>query len=199
MSRTKKAQYKPQIENQKKCRECRQAISRDATRCHHCTAYQNYFRFLGTAALLAGFALTLISILLAPPIKDLFEEKKADITISILEGDFNNITFMISNMGNRPAGLSQIEIDATLKYGEGAWYLYSDLDKKLIEPGKAYIVKASNGSAIPAAMSQEIQSVIQKNNMPAKNNQCKLVIQYVQMDGTKYYMSHPFFCYKVKS
>jgi hypothetical protein len=121
------------------CRECKQTINVGATKCHHCGAYQNWLRFLGTSALLAGFVLTWVSIWAAPPIKQMLEAKRADIKVSILDGDFSHMTFMISNTGNQPAGLAQIEIESKLKHGSGSWYLYSDLDKKLIEPGKAYV------------------------------------------------------------
>lgn len=137
---------------------------------------------------MAGFVLTWVSIWAAPPIKEMLEAKRADIKVSILEGDFAHMVFMISNTGNQPAGLAQIEIESKLKHGSGSWYLYSELDKKLLEPGKAYIVKASNGSAVPAAIPHEIQAALGQRGMLEKAKTCNLVIQYVQISGTKEYM-----------
>lgn len=176
------------------CRYCKQLINASATKCHHCGAYQNWLRFLGTGALVAGFVLTWVSIWAAPPIKEMLETKQAEIKVSILEGDFSHMVFMISNAGTQPAGLAQNEIESTLKHGSGSWYLYSELDKKLLEPGKAYIVKASNGSAVPAAIPHEIQAVLSEKGMLDKAKTCNLVVQYVQLSGRKEYLYHPFPC-----
>lgn len=176
------------------CRECKNPINTGATKCHYCGAYQNWYRFLRSGALLAGFILTWASIWAAPPVKDMLEEKRAEIQVSILEGDFSNIVFMISNTGSQPAGLAQIEIESKIKSGSGAWFLYSELDKKLLEPGKAYIVKASNGSAVPAAIPYEFQESLRQRGVLEKSKTCNLVIQYVQMNGTKEYLYYPFPC-----
>lgn len=176
------------------CRDCKQPINAGASKCHHCGAHQNWLRFLGTGALVAGFVLTWVSIWAASPVKEMLEAKRADIRISILEGDFSQMVFMISNTGTQPAGLAQIEIESKLEHGPGFWYLYSELDKKLLEPGKAYIVKASNGSAVPAAIPHEIQAVLSQRGMLDKTKTCNLVVQYVQMSGAKEYLYHPFPC-----
>jgi len=181
------------------CRDCKQPIKIDATKCHHCGTYQNWFRFLGTSVLLAGFVLTWVSIWAAPPIKQMLEAKRADIKVSILEGDFSHMTFMISNTGNQPAGLAQIEIESKLKHGSGSWYLYSELDKKLIEPGKAYVVKASNGSVVPAAVPHEVQAILAQRDLSAMEKKCNLIIQYVQMNGTKECLYYPFLCNQIAS
>ena len=152
------------------CRECKQPLNQEAIKCHECGAYQNWRRFVSSSGLLAGFVLTWVSIWAAPPIKELLESKRADIKVSILKGDHSHVTFMVSNVGNRSAGLSQIEIESTPKNKSISWYLYSELDNKLIEPGKAYIVKASNGSVIPSAIPHELRRI-----MPEKAN-CNLVI-----------------------
>lgn len=177
------------------CRECKEPINDGATKCPHCTAQQNWFRLFGNGAVLAGLALALVSIWTAKPIVEFFDAKKADINVSILDGDNLHMIFMVSNTGSRPAGLLQIEIQSKTKGGTGSWYLRSDLDKKLIEPGKAYVLNASNGSVIPSPISHEIRSVLHDKNISAES--CDLVLQYVQMNGTKVYQYFPFPCYPV--
>jgi hypothetical protein len=140
-----------------------------------------------------ALVLTLVSIWAAQPTRDFFDSKKADINVSILEGNVLHTIFMISNTGSRPAGLVQIEIESKLKGGSGSWYLSSELDKKLIEPGKAYVLRASNGSAIPEPVSHETLAIL-SGKVAIKEN-CALVLQYVEMNGTKVYKHFPFACH----
>lgn len=176
------------------CRECKEPINIGATRCHHCSAHQSWFRFLGNGAMTAGaLVLTLVSIWAAQPIKDFLDPKRADINVSILEGNLLHTIFMVSNTGSRPAGLVQIEIQSKLKDGTGTWYLSSELDKKLIEPGKAYVLTASNGSIIPEPVSHETLAIL-SGKVEIKEN-CALVLQYVEMSGTKVYKNFPFACH----
>jgi len=179
------------------CCECKQPINDGATRCHHCTAHQSWhLRILNNGTLIVGLALALLSILAAQPVVNFFDSKTAEINVSILEGDFMHTTFMVSNTGSRPAGLQQIEIQAKTKSGSGTWLLHSDLDKKLIEPGKAYVLNASNGSVIPSPIPHEINAVLYGKNISAKS--CDLVLQYVQMNGTKVFHPFQFPCYPVE-
>ena len=103
--------------------------------------------------------------------------------------------FMVSNTGSRPAGLQRVEIKAETKAGAGIWYLHSELDKKLLEPGKAYILNASNGSVIPAPIPHEINAMLYGRNISAET--CDLVLEYVQMNGTKTFHQTQFPCYPV--
>ncbi len=185
------------VDIMKECRDCIQPIKDKAIKCNHCGAYQNWLRFIGTGTLLAGFVLTWISIWAASPIKDAIEPKHADLKISILDSDYSHITFMISNVGNRSAGLVQIEIEAKGEFGPTTWYLNSELDKQLLDPGKAYIVEASNNHAIPKAHSQEVQAYLSGKGIKFEKN-CDLVLQYVQLNGNKEYLYYSFPCDKVE-
>ena len=179
------------------CKDCKQELAKNASKCHHCGAYQNFLRrYLGLGTLWSGFVLTWLSIWIAPPIKDLFEKEETKIRVSILESDFSTITFMVANVGNIPAGLSQIQIESKLNDSSISWYLQSDMDQKLIEPNKPLIIKASNGSVIPEAIPHEAQLAL----MMAKGSlekRCNLVIEYIQLNGTKVYAQYPFACIPV--
>ena len=97
------------------CKNCKQELAKDASKCHHCGSYQNFLRrYLGLGTLLSGFVLTWLSIWIAPPIKNFLEKEEAKIRVSMLESGFSIITFMVANVGNIPAGLSQIQIESKL-------------------------------------------------------------------------------------
>lgn len=177
------------------CRECKQPINMGAKRCHHCTAHQNWFRFLNNGSLIVGLVLALLSIMAAQPVVSFLDSKKAEINVSILEGDYLHTVFMVSNTGSRPAGLQKVSIEAKTNGGSGSWYLHSELDKKLLEPGKAYILNASNGSLIPAPIPHEINAILYGESITPKT--CYLVLEFVQMNGEKVFQRTSFPCYSV--
>ncbi len=175
------------------CCECKETLNEGALRCHSCGSYQNWKRFLNFGHLSAGLFLICVSILAAPPIAKLFHEDKVDFKISILEGDMLKFKFMLANAGNLPAALTKIEIENNVERG-GTWYVESDLKNKLIAPGKAYIITASNGSAIPEPIDHEVRCIYNDRfGKPIKNN-CNLVIKYIELNGTKAYLYYPFPC-----
>lgn len=177
------------------CRECKQQINDGAKRCHHCTAHQNWFRFLNNGSLIVGLVLALLSTMAAQPVVNFLDSKKAEINVSILEGDYLHSVFMASNTGSRPAGLQKVTIEAKTKGGTGFWYLHSELDKKLLEPGKAYVLNASNGSLIPTPIPHEINAILHEKEI--RPEICNLVLDFVQMNGTKVIQKTPFPCYPV--
>jgi ribosomal protein L40E len=181
------------------CRECKQTISEGASKCHNCGAYQNWRRFISSSALLAGFVLTWISIWAAPPVNKMLQDNRADLKISVIEGSNKEISFMLSNVGNQPAGLSQIVIESKNRHGFSTWWhIRNDLDLRLLEPGKAHIIKGSNGSIIPEHIAHEFQVAWQRQYGKPMKKECDLVVQYVQLDGTKEYLYHPFPCQDIE-
>ncbi|MCF7373784.1 hypothetical protein L3V27_23155 [Vibrio sp. J2-3(2022)] len=180
-----------------KCKECKSDINEEATKCAQCGSFQNWRRYFNSIAIVAGFILTWLSIWTAPPIKELRMDRNAEIKISILDGDFTQLTFMLSNIGNSPAALSQIMISSKLESGiKPTWYLYSELDKKLLLPNQAHVVKASNSSVIPSAVPHEFVVAYNERYGKAQAN-CHLVLEYIQLDGSKRFESLPFVCHPV--
>jgi hypothetical protein len=185
------------IEGLSKCIECKSDLISGASKCAQCGAFQNWRRYTNPIVIAAGFILTWLSIWTAPPIKELFIEHKAKMRISILEGDVTHLKFMLSNIGNSPAALSKISISAILESGVNpTWYLNSGLDKKLLEPNQAHVVSASNSSVIPSAVPHETIAAYNERYGAFPEN-CKLILEYVQLNGTKEYLFHPFACYAV--
>lgn len=177
----------------KLCCECSQSIKIASKKCHHCGSYQNWYRFIGIYAVIAGFILTIISILAAQPIKDLIENKRADLKVSILKSDHTSMVFMLSNIGKRPAGLVQIDIESRNMSGNlKSWFLESDIDESLIEPDKAYIIKGSNDGVIPQHIPHEVQAAMKDQKIVGKT--CDLVVNYIQLNGQKEKLIYPFRC-----
>jgi hypothetical protein len=103
---------------------------------------------------------------------------------------------MLSNTGNRPAGLSQVEIESPGKSGSVSWYLQNEPDVKLLEPGKAYILTASNGTSIPAAVPHEVAAILKGTSEDKPN--CRFVVKYIQLSGAKEYLYTPFYCLPIE-
>lgn len=177
-----------------KCIECKSDLISGAKKCARCGAFQNWRRYTNPIVIVTGFILTWISIWTAPPVKEIFTKHKAEMRISIFEGDFSYLKFMLSNIGNSPAALSEIRISAVLDSGlKASWYLNSELDKKLIKPNQAHIVTASNSFVIPSVVSHEFLTIYRERYGSFPKN-CNLILEYVQLSGAKEYFSTPFAC-----
>ncbi|MET3433554.1 hypothetical protein ABIC71_003056 [Herbaspirillum seropedicae] len=187
--------FKSKMESKKECVECAQPIKLRAKRCNHCASYQSALRrYLQMIVLTTGFALTTLTIYLLPPVKEMIEPQKADIKVSVVDSDFKAISFMIANVGNQTAAITQVQLETKAESGyHSVHYLKSDIDHSLLDPGKAKIVKASNGYLVPEAVSHEVRQMLANQNIKLEES-CELVIQYIQLSGTKFYKQFPFAC-----
>jgi hypothetical protein len=181
--------------SEKGCVACSQPIAKSATKCHHCTADQGWLRYVGITTLLIGIELTVLTIYVQPPVKDLFDAKKAELSVALLESDMLQTTVMLSNTGSRPAALDGIELTSS---DNTTYFLHSELDKQLIEPGKAYILHAKNGTAIPEPLSPEVLTVLAHRKITLNAN-CKLVLKIIQMQAIKEYVNFSYPCRSPKS
>lgn len=175
----------------KKCRACKRLIDDYATKCQHCSSEQSWQRFLGNP-LTIGITLTLISIWISEPVKKLFDPATSDITVSILSGDSLNIALMISNIGTRSAGITGISMKT--EGSNATWYLYNRSGDNLIEPGKSYLINASNGSAIHSPYPPFISEQLARQGM---HKNCWLSVDRIEMNGTQNTSKIPFFCLPV--
>ncbi|AMG07163.2 hypothetical protein J8A20_06925 [Vibrio parahaemolyticus] len=186
------------FEKLSQCIECKSELKAGAKKCAQCGAVQNWRRYVSPVVITAGFILTWLSIWTAPPIKELFVEYKAEMKISILEGDHTQLTFMLSNVGNSPAALSRINIYNVEQSGISTTaYLQSKLDNQLLNPNEAHVVTASNRSAIPSAIPHEIIAAYTERYGVIEKN-CHLILEYVQLNGTKEHLYFPFACYPTR-
>ncbi|WP_146042235.1 hypothetical protein [Chromobacterium sinusclupearum] len=180
----------------KRCTSCKELIHYQATKCAHCGEYQTTRKIITSGLpILAGFILTSLSIITALPIKNLIEKQQPIIQIAILNSNSHDMTFMVTNVGNQPAGVASVEIDANFTNGDySTHYLQVGIDKGLIEPNKAYIIKAENGSPIPWTMPPDIIQNLPVKIKQSLGNACKLSINYVRVDGRAESASLPFSC-----
>lgn len=175
------------------CRECKQPIPDNAVKCHHCSSHQDWRRFLGLGSTVAAFVLTLLSIWAVPSVYSLFQAQTADLHFSVIGGDDYKISLMLSNSGNRAAVLTGIELNSRLKNGGVATYfLRSDRDHQLIEPGKSWIVDAGNGEVIPKYIERIMQMALRERKISAP--ECSLDIHFVQFSGAEEIYNVPFPC-----
>jgi hypothetical protein len=175
----------------KKCRACKRLIDDCATKCQHCSSEQGWQRFLGNP-LTIGITLTLISIWVAEPVKKFFDPATSEIKVSILSGDSLNIALMISNIGTRSAGITGISLKT--EGSSATWYLYNRSSDGLIEPGKSYLINASNGGAIHSPYPPFIGKQMAGLGM---HENCLLSVDRIEMDGTQNTSKIPFFCLPV--
>lgn len=143
--------------------------------------------------IVCGFILTIVSILAADPVKRFTDPKKADIQPSIIGGDHLRTKIMLTNMGTRAATLVGVKIDGETKQGHtGTWFLKSNLDGQLLESGKSYVTEASNGDVIPGFV-ESFRRTPLKHIYGATDN-CRLLIDYVEVNGKEFTLSYPFMC-----
>ena len=145
---------------------------------------------MGITTLLIGVVLTVLTIYVQPPVKDLFDAKKAELSVALLESNALQTTFMLSNTGSRPAALEGVEITSD---DHATYYLRTELDRQLVEPGKAYILHAKNVTAIPEPLSHEILMTLARRNIRPADN-CRLVLKVIQMQAIKEYINFRFPC-----
>lgn len=175
------------------CCECKETIKLNATKCFHCSSVQGWRRLLRAPLIFFGFALTIVSIWAADPIKQILDPKTANIRPSIISGDYRQIKIMLTNLGTRSATVISLEISARTKQGHiGTWYLITDLDGKLLEPKKSFIVTASNGEKIPSFVERFRSNSLKKlYNYP---DNCILLVNYLEVNGQETSASYPFMC-----
>jgi len=179
----------------KECTFCRKELNENARKCQYCGEFQNWKRHLHNVNITFAIIIAILTLLTAKPLVEFFKEKRADIKVSILSGSHSNIEFLIANIGNRPAAVTQIEIrskDPNKKLSI-TYYLANHLGNTLLEPGQATVLTGKNGGIIPGFIPHEIR-------IGAMNNKdCNLVVDYVQLNGNKESLHYPFSCFRLSS
>ncbi|MFG9945121.1 hypothetical protein [Pseudomonas aeruginosa] len=167
-------------------------IHAEASRCHHCGQIQGWRRFVGSPTSIVALILSLLSIAATKPVEKLFDAERADFQISITGGDFFAAQLMVLNIGSKPATLDALEIMSKSDGRSMTWYLYSSTDGEILEPGKSYKIKATNPGLIPKVVEPE-RSVVLKSKFAFEDN-CLLIVKYIEATGQKVIRSQPFMC-----
>ncbi|MBY8957122.1 hypothetical protein J1G18_07475 [Pseudomonas sp. MIS38] len=177
----------------KECYACKEEIKDKAVKCRHCSAIQGWMRLLSAPIVITGLVLTIVSIYASEPIKKFLDPKSAVIEAVIPSGNFHQISITLTNEGTRTATLLNFKIEGRTNQGRMTSYrLKSDLDGKLIEPGKPYAAIASNSELIPSFI-ERMRSAPLKEMHGFKEN-CRLLIDYVDFNGQELIKPFPFMC-----
>lgn len=177
----------------KECRECKEEIKRQALKCRHCGAIQGWRRYLSAPIITIGLILTIVSIFASEPIKKFLDPKSAVIEAVIPSGNFRQITITFTNEGTRTATLLNFKIEGRTNQGRMvSYHLKSELDGKLIEPGKPYAAIASNDQLIPAFIERMRSRPLKEMHGFTEN--CRLLIDYVDFNGQELIKPFPFMC-----
>ncbi|WP_193427666.1 hypothetical protein [Pseudomonas citronellolis] len=169
-----------------------ETIHAEASRCHHCGQIQGWRRFIGSPTSIVALVLSLLSIAATKPVEKLFDAERANFQISITGGDFTAAQLMVLNIGSKPATLDAMEIMSKSNGSSKTWYLYSSTDGEILEPGKSYKIKATNPSLIPKVIEPE-RSAVLKSQFAFEDN-CLLIVKYIEVTGQKIVRSQPFMC-----
>ncbi|WP_182375328.1 MULTISPECIES: hypothetical protein [Pseudomonas] len=174
------------------CQACLEPIHIKANRCFHCGQIQGWRRFIGSPTSIVALILSLLSIAATKPVEKLFDAERADLQISITGGDFSAAHLMILNIGTKPATVYAMEIMSKSSGSAKTWYLYSSTNEEILEPGKTYKIKASNSGLIPMVIEPEHSSIL-KSQFAYEDN-CLLIVKYIEVTGQKGVRSQPFMC-----
>ncbi|WP_226501017.1 hypothetical protein [Pseudomonas sp. MWU16-30322] len=103
------------------------------------------------------------------------------------------MTFTLTNLGARAATLINVEIAGKTKAElTGTWFVKTASDGKVLEPGKSYEIKASNGSLIPGVVESYRATALKRIHGFANN--CQLIVTYAEVDGQQARLSYPYMC-----
>ncbi|MBD9545245.1 MULTISPECIES: hypothetical protein [unclassified Pseudomonas] len=121
------------------------------------------------------------------------DPQKASMLAAITDGDYSKINITLTNAGTRAATLKNMKIEGTTKQGQLAlWFLNSSLDGAILEPGKSYVTVASNVDRIPGIV--EPMRSVPLRKMYGFTDNCRLLIEYVDVNGQGFIYPYPFMC-----
>lgn len=175
------------------CCACREEIKTNATRCPHCSSTQGWRRIFTTPVLICSSIVTILSVGGLEPIKHVLTPPRADLRPAIIGGDFHQMNFTLTNLGARAATLVNVEIAGKTKRDfTGVWFVKTAADGKVLEPGKSYEIKASNGSLIPGVVDSHRAAFLKR--IHGFSNNCQLLVTYAEVDGQQARLSYPYMC-----
>lgn len=177
----------------KQCNKCKEVIKIGAVRCRHCSSLQGWRRLLKVPLVVLTVILTVASIFSSDVIKRFVDPKSAIIQSIITDGDHHKIELMLTNEGTRAATLLNITISGKTTEGYLASYsMKSDLDGKLMEPGKTYSTTASSGYLIPRVVEHMRSEPLKK--IYGFTDNCRLLVEYIDTNGQHLIRPYPFMC-----
>jgi hypothetical protein len=183
------------------CQYCCSEIESTATKCPRCRSYLGRLSWLRNATTEFSVISVLVAVLALslPAIKSLLPQK-SQLVVAILKSEGTSFEFMVSNMGNRPAAITQAGLEFTSTHNGkqiSHWTRLeeSDFRSSMVEPGKAYRFSADSMSGLPPmqpnpGVSEEVPELMK--NMPKK---CSLKLVYADFDGSEKIIREPYRCF----
>lgn len=148
-------------------------------------------KFLTAFSLVGAAILTWLSIIAAPPLWEMLKTKKAEIVVAPLECNINEYCFMVSNIGNRPAVLT--DIYGFNKESPGAMGVIPNKHKnKVIKPNEVFVIKALIASDVPPMLPYELHS--DRKGAEIRKN-CKARFQFIQYYAEEEFTEVEFVCF----
>ncbi|HIE4833945.1 TPA: hypothetical protein ACXNFN_003020 [Pseudomonas aeruginosa] len=139
-----------------------------------------------------ALVLSLLSIAATKSVERLFDAQRAELQISITGGDYKAAQLMLTNNGSKPATLVSFEITSKATTNTKTWFLVSNTDGEILEPGKTYKIRASTDESIPKIVEAERRTILKSQYALADN--CELTAKYIEATGQKVVRVQPFMC-----
>lgn len=177
---------------EKCCFACKEIIHVHAIRCRQCGQPQGWRRFVNSPTSVVALVLSLLSIAATKPVERLFDAQRAELQISITGGDYKTAQLMLTNNGSKPATLVAFEIKSKATTNTKTWFLASNTDGEILEPGKTYNIRASTDESIPKIVEAERRAILKSKY--ALSDNCELIAKYIEETGQKVVRVQPFMC-----
>ena len=90
---------------------------------------------------------------------------------------------MLTNNGSKPATLVAFEITSKATTNTKTWFLVSNADGEILEPGKSYKIRASTDESIPKIVEADRRAILKSQYALADNYE--LTAKYIEATGQK--------------
>lgn len=147
---------------------------------------------MSSQASVVALIVGLLSIAATKPVERFLDTQRAELQISITGGDYKTAQLMLSNNGSKPATLVAFEITSKSITNTKTWFLASNTDGEILEPGKSYKIRATTGESIPRIVEAERRAVLKSQHAVIDN--CKLTAKYIEANGQSAVSVQPFMC-----
>lgn len=144
-------------------------------------------------SVIIGLTLSTISLIgiCAAGLKDVFTPKRAELTGAVAYLNGAGVRFVVSNQGIRPATITSVHAEgpATIQNCKTRPDYKQRLDAEstfmVLEPGKTYAVTTpDDASLLLGDFDPEVLEDKKYKNMIDKLKECRLVIHYIDFDGS---------------
>lgn len=144
-------------------------------------------------SLLLGLPVALLSItsVVVPPAWDWLKGDYSKLEITLVYSDFERMDLLITNVGNRAAIITGMNLDASQKKYTDIILFPVKEEQKLVKAGEQVLLKAFNRGLIHAA----VESFKDSTDLPQKT--CSAVVKYRQYNSKEETAKYRFDCFIV--